>query len=94
MFYDNGPAFYSGILSFKESCTELIKNIKAKSSIPLITKKSDFEKNIKDYSKINEAASKRMWQLDITATKLYQSLVYNSLGTVIPNDFTVNIPIA
>lgn len=93
MFYENGTAYYASILSFKKSCTELIKNIKDKSTIPLITKKSDFEKCLKDYPDINEVYAKRMWELDIMASKLYGNLVYNNLGTVIPNDFTANLPI-
>ena len=93
LFYENGTAYYASILSFKKTCTELIKNIKDAGSIPLITKKSDFEKCLKNYPDINEALAKRMWELDIMASKLYGNLVYNNLGTVIPNDFTANLPI-
>ncbi len=86
-FYDKGTAFYANILSFKKEVSNLLKYINEKSSIPLITKKSDFEKYLNKEYEINENAAKRMWKLDMKATKLYGNIIYNSIGTIIPNDY-------
>lgn len=91
-FYNYGLAFYTNILSFRKSCTELIKEINNSSIIPLITKKSDYSKYLNEYPDINKTVADRMWELDINASKLYENLIFNGFGTNIPSDFTVNIP--
>ena len=93
LFYDNKTALYAGILAFKKSSSNLIKEINNKSVIPVITKKSDFNKYFENYPEISFAAAKRMWELDLTASNLYGSLLYNSFGTELTNDYVTNIPI-
>ena len=92
-FYKSGTAFYANILSFNKSSTELIKKINKNSEIPVITKKSDFEKIISTDLPIKKEPAKRMWELDISASDLYRQLIFNNLGTYIENDFKTNIPI-
>lgn len=93
LFYDNNTAFYANILAFRKSSSVLIKEINKNSLIPVITKKSDYNKYFSNYPDINKTAAERMWALDITASKLYGSIVYNSLGTHLKNDYETNIPI-
>ena len=93
LFYDNGTAFYAGILAFRKSSSNLIKEINNNSKIPVITKKSDFNKYLENYPEVSFVAAKRMWELDLTASNLYGSLLYNSFGTELTNDYVTNIPI-
>lgn len=92
-FYKYGTAFYASILSFRKSSSELIKRINEGSLIPVITKKSDFDKIISANSDSGYAIAKRMWNLDIAASELYRKLLFNTLETYIDNDFKTNIPI-
>jgi hypothetical protein len=56
-------------------------------------KKADFEKCLLNYTNINFDIAKIMWEYDIKATNLYNCLVYNSYGTMLPNDYNIQIPI-
>ncbi len=92
LFINNGYAFYANILSFKKNSSGLLKNINLNGKIPLITKKADFDKYILQYD-INKNAAQRMWELDIKSTGLYNCMVYNRYGTILPNDFNISLPI-
>ena len=93
LFYDNGLSFYANILSFRKTSSELIRHIHENSLIPLITKKSDFKKYFYEYENINSAIADRMWKLDMKASNLYRSIVFEQSGYAIPNDCQYNLPI-
>ena len=100
-FYAGGLGFYADILSFKKDSSSLIRYINEYSRIPLITKKSDFDKCIEAAYGTSEEASpnhvscaRRMWELDRRATNLYRALVFEAFGYAIPNDYQYNLPIA
>ena len=92
-FYKNGTGFYVNILSFKKTASALIRHINEHSFIPVITKKSDFDKIIDSCQNIDIKTAKKMWQFDIVASNLYRQLIYNTLGTYIENDFKTVLPI-
>ncbi len=93
LFIENEYGLYANILSFKKASSQLIRTINQESSIPIITKKADFEKCLLNYTNINLDIAKIMWEYDIKATNLYNCLVYNSYGTILPNDYNIQIPI-
>ncbi len=93
LFIDNGYGLYANILSFKRDSSQLIKTINQETSIPIITKKADYEKCFFNYPDINLDVAKIMWEYDMKATNLYNCLVYNSYGTKLPNDYNTQIPI-
>ncbi len=93
LFIDNGYGLYASILSLKKASSQLIKTINQDSSIPIITKKADFEKYLLNYPDINIDIAKIMWEYDMKATNLYNCLVYNSYRTKLPNDYNTQIPI-
>ena len=92
-FIANDYAFYANILAFKKDSSSLIKTINQASSIPLITKKADFESYIGKYPDVNKDAATTMWNYDMNATLLYNCLVYNHHKTILPNDYNTEIPI-
>ncbi len=92
-FINDGYAYYANILGFKKYSSKLIKHIHDNSSIPLITKKADFEKYIMELSDTRKKHAKKMWLLDTEATKLYNCLIYNSYGKKYYNDYNIPLPI-
>lgn len=92
-FIENNYAFYANILSFQKDSSTLIKTINQQSTIPLITKKADFEIYLGNYPEINQNIAYTMWNYDINATLLYNCLVYNRYKATLPNDYNVQIPI-
>ena len=93
-FYKYNTSFYASILSFRKSATNLIKSINNKSTIPVITKKADFDKYLSSYPEISNLIAKKMWEFDLKASELYRMSIYNNSGYIIPNDYTFGIPIA
>ncbi|MBE5933193.1 MAG: nucleotidyltransferase family protein [Lachnospiraceae bacterium] len=93
MFLANNYSLYANILSFRKESSQLIKTINQQSSIPLITKKADFNKYLSNYKHINQNIAKTMWDLDTKATVLFNCLVYNSYGTILPSDYNIQLPI-
>jgi predicted nucleotidyltransferase len=92
-FIKAGYACYANILGIKQESSSCLRQIKKSSSIPLITKKADFEKNLGEYENVDKDTAKTMWQLDIMSTRLYNQLVFNRYGTVLNDDFTCTLPI-
>lgn len=78
-FAGGGYAFYANILGFRKATSPHIKDIKTNSGIPLITKKADFINEISsdDYAIAKDLAAK-LWCYDLTASRLYQQLIYDS----------------
>ncbi len=93
MFINDNYAYYANILGFKKESSSLIKHLHKTSLIPLITKKADFEKCVSGFHNISYEHSSRMWQLDMSATKLYNYLIYNTYNTVPKNDYNITLPI-
>lgn len=92
-FIKNGYALYANILSFREDKSALIKNINLSGSIPLITKKADFEDCTSSLTASRHKSAMRMWELDTRATKLFNCLIFNRYGTQCRNDYNTPIPI-
>ncbi len=91
---DKGYAIYANILSFKRNSSSLIKEINNFSSIPLITKKADFNNYLSNYDMLDKELAKKMWELDTKATSLYNCLIYNTYSNIMDNDYKRNIPIS
>ncbi len=93
LFIDKDYGLYANILSFRRDSSQLIKYINQQTDIPLITKKADFERCFADFSELSLDIAKVMWSYDTRATQLYNCLVYNRYGTILPNDFNIQLPI-
>ncbi len=72
---------YARILGFRESATFLLKHMKTTATLPLLTKLAQKEK------RCNEAEL-RMLSFDITATDLYNTVVWQQYGVLLPEDFS------
>ncbi len=92
-FIDNSYGLYANILSFRKDSSQLIKAINQQTLIPLITKKADFEKYLSGYINLDYNVAKTMWNYDTKATNLYNCMVYNRYGTILPNDYNIQLPI-
>ncbi len=79
-FLGNGITPYARILGFRKSSSKLLRKIQDNSDIPIITKVGD-AKNI-----LNDASIK-MFNKDILATNIYNSLVHDKYNTIIKNEF-------
>lgn len=76
---------YARILGLKPDSSPLLKALKENSQIPLISVAAE----AKDFLR-NEAIpekSKQMLQLDIAASRIYNSAVYNKYHTILPDEF-------
>lgn len=91
--------YYGNILCFCKEKSNLLRQIKDKHKLCLITKKADFESTINNwYQDIDNNAefittAKCMWKLDQMATELYNCLVYNRYHIELPNDYAIKPPI-
>ncbi len=75
---------YARMLGFKESATPLLKEIKANSTIPFISKLADAQNMLsKD--------AYHLLEKDILSSHIYESLKTDKFGTPISNEFTRNI---
>lgn len=92
-FIENGYAYYANILGFKKESSILIKTIKESSTIPVITKRADFETELNIYENTNKIIANKMHSIDLQATNLYNLIVYNKYNTKNKNDYTTPIVI-
>lgn len=92
-FIKENYACYANILALRKSKGAIIKLCHARSEIPIITKKADFNQQLSAYQNINKQTADWMWAFDITATNLYNAIYYNHYGEKLPNDFTVALPV-
>jgi len=92
-FSNSGYAFYANVLSFKKIHSDILKCINNNSAIPLITKKADFTEYIKVLDPKKQITANKMWQLDLKATNLYNTLIFNKYNYIAYNDLTTQIPI-
>lgn len=93
LFINNNYVFYANILSLRKDSSTLLKTINTNTSIPLITKKADFQKYIDAFPDINNNTANIMWNYDTKATALYNCLIYNTFGTTLPNDYNTKLPV-
>ncbi len=77
---------YARVLGFRKDSSELLSAIKKHSSIPLITKLADAEKNL------NTCGKKMIWQ-DILAANLYRKIQEEKFHTELPNEYTEGLRI-
>lgn len=83
-FQTDGFVFYASLLAFRKNASELIKSINSKGFIKIITKKADYKACMpENYT----ATASLMWQYDIKACELYNTLVYNKYKVMLPNDY-------
>lgn len=76
----NGDSFYLNLLAFKESKTQLIKEIDKSDKIEIINKKSSYNPDTEKCT--------RMWQLDKLATDLYNQLIYDNSNIRLHSELT------
>lgn len=79
-FNQAGYCNYARILGFKKSSSYLLKAIKEQGCIPIILK-------VAQANKLLDETSLEMFRLDLFATELYNSIVYDKYKTSIPNEF-------
>ncbi|MCI9162335.1 MAG: nucleotidyltransferase family protein [Lachnospiraceae bacterium] len=72
---------YARILGFRRQAAPLLKEIKLRSSLPLVTKTADAHK-------ILDADGLAMLEMDFYASHLYQSVVFSKSGQKQPNEYT------
>ena len=77
---DVGYGQYTRILGFRKEASSLLHEIKKSSSIPLISKLSDF-------IKISDATALSLLKKDIQAAHIYESVVANKFGQEFRNEF-------
>lgn len=75
---------YARILGFRDPSTALLKRMKTTASLPLLTKLAQKAK------RCNEAEN-RLLSYDIAATDLYNGVVYQKYGVLLPEDFSYSI---
>lgn len=80
----DGYIRYARLLSFRKDSGAMLKEIKSKATVPVITKMADTAPEI--------IGSLQM-KYDLMATNIYNNMIYNKFGEILPNDFTANIPI-
>ena len=76
---------YARVLGFRENSSSLLKSIKENSKIPLILVAADAKEFLAD-SSIPENA-KQLLRLDITASRIYNSVIQNRYGTTLNDEF-------
>ena len=76
---------YARVLGFRKDCAPLFKEIKEKSSLPLLAVAADARKFLADPSVTDRA--KKMLTTDLTATRIYNSAALHRFHTTLPDEF-------
>ncbi len=84
LYKANDYVSYARILGFKKSAEPLLRKIKKNSSIPMITKLSNAERQLSE-------AGLYMLNQEVFASNLYQSVVYHKFGYRMKNEYTEGI---
>lgn len=79
--YDQNPVPYTRILGFRKESSALLKEIKNRSRIPVITKPASITKQL-----TKEDAW--VWEMDLKAAKLYQSICFQRCKEMLPSPYT------
>lgn len=85
-FKDNGYIYYAKLLSLRKEASHILKCINDNADIPVINKTADGVKLL-------DSTGYDMFRYDNMATTLYNQLVYEKYGTILPNDYTRSISI-
>lgn len=85
-YINNQYVYYGRLLSFRKESSSLIKTINSNTSIPIINKLAVGKKQL-------DKIGIHMLENDISASTLYNQVVFNRYKTIIPNDYTHNIEI-
>ena len=72
---------YARILGFRDGAAALLKHMKTTATLPLLTKTAQHKK------RCNEAENSLL-SYDIAATDLYNAVVYQKYGVLLPDDFS------
>lgn len=79
--YTQNPAPYTRILGFRKESSPLLKEIKNNSNIPVITKPASITKLI-------HPEDSWVWEMDLKAARLYQSIMFQNFGVKLPAPYT------
>lgn len=79
-YMENGIVYYARILGMKKDASALIRKIKIHGSIPVITKVADASRQL-------DSIGMKMLNQDILSAHIYNQIVYEKFGTVIPNEY-------
>ena len=83
MFYnqfDRNPVPYARILGFRKESSILLKEINKNGSIPMITKPASIHNLI-------SSEDEWVWDMDLAASRLYQSIQYTTFGRILPSAY-------
>lgn len=75
-----GYSSYARILGFKKEAAPLLHQIKAHSSIPLISKAADAEKQL-------DTDAQRLWEKDIFCSQVYSAALQQKYNILPPDEF-------
>lgn len=76
---------YARVLGFREGSTPLLKAIKEHTKIPLILVAADAKEFLADSGVPKNA--KQLLRLDVTASRIYNSVIQNRYGTILNDEF-------
>ncbi|NBH73153.1 hypothetical protein D3Z51_14215 [Clostridiaceae bacterium] len=83
-YKDQDYVRYARVLGFRRQSAVLLKQLKRRSHLPLVTKTADAHK-------ILDADGLAMLQMDFHASHLYQSVVFAKSGQGLPNEYTSSV---
>jgi len=86
MYKESGWNHYGHILALNQSGSDVIRQIKRNSDLPVFTKPADGIRFLSDTGRL-------LFEQDIKATRLYNTAVYAAYKTELPDDFTVRLPV-
>lgn len=76
---------YARILGFRKECSPLLREIREKSRLPLLTVAADAKQFLSDPAVAD--SSKKMLTADFAAAHIYNSVVLHKFGTALPKEF-------
>jgi len=82
--FRNHEVCYARILGFHENASALLKQMKSTATLPILTKLAHKEKRCHE-------AENRMLSFDITATDLYNTVVWQQYKVLLPDDFSYSL---
>lgn len=86
MYKESGWNHYGHILALNQSGSDVIRQIKRNSDLPVFTKPADGIRFLSDTGRL-------LFEQDIKATRLYNATVYAVYKTELPDDFTARLPV-
>ena len=86
MYKESGWNHYGHILALNQSGSDVIRQIKRNSDLPVFTKPADGIRFLSDTGRL-------LFEQDIKATRLYNAAVYAVYKTELPDDFTARLPV-